>query len=148
LVQQRVQDLVTTCKLARQPNRVERVILCGTQRAGLWALLAAPAADAVVADVEGLDTSSDQLLLAPDLFAPGLRRMGGFEGAAMLAAPNPLFMHRTGLNFSTTWIRDLYDGLHASSHLEIAKEVRNDERIADWIQNVAARAIPSTPLKF
>jgi len=56
----------------------------------IWSLLAAPAADAVIADCGHLDISDDQALLDPDLFCPGIRNMGTFTGAAILASPHPL----------------------------------------------------------
>ena len=65
-------------------------------------LLAAPAADAAVADCDALDVSSDETLMAQDLFLPGIRNLGAFEGAAILAAPNPLLLHNTGGKFSTS----------------------------------------------
>ena len=43
-----------------------------------------------------------------DLFAPGLRKIGAFEAAAVLAAPNSLLIHNTGDNFSTDWIASTY----------------------------------------
>ena len=108
-LQERVQDLITACAVARSQGKARRTtILCGTGRAGLWALLAASAADAVVADCDGFDPSSDQALLADDLFVPGIRRIGGFEGAAMLAAPHPLVLHNTAGKFSTGGLRDAY----------------------------------------
>ena len=59
--QERVRDLVNACRLARQSG--EKVILCGTGRAGLWAMLAGPAADGVVADCDQLNDESDEALL-------------------------------------------------------------------------------------
>jgi hypothetical protein len=86
-VQERVQDLVTACAFAQTHGKGRSVVLCGSGRAGLWALLAAPAADAVVADCAQLDLRSDAALMEPDLFAPGLRKIGAFEAAAVLAVP-------------------------------------------------------------
>jgi len=83
---------VNTCSIAQtadpRPHRTFRVVLLGTGVAGLWALLAAPAADVVVADVNNMDISDDQTLLDFNLFTPGLRNIGSFEGAALLAAPH------------------------------------------------------------
>ncbi|HMJ64038.1 MAG TPA: acetyl xylan esterase, partial [Candidatus Binatia bacterium] len=57
-LQERVQDLITACAFAQSHGKGRRVVLCGSGRAGLWALLAAPAADAVVADCAGSDAQS------------------------------------------------------------------------------------------
>ncbi len=110
--QERVQDLITACAFAR--TKARHVILGGTGRAGLWALLAAPAADAVVADCDTLDVSNDEALLAQDLFFPGIRNLGAFEGAAMLAAPNPLLVHNTGNGFSTASLHAAYAASRAN----------------------------------
>jgi hypothetical protein len=109
LVQQRVRDLTTLCAVAgsvdpRRASTPFRVTLCGLGRAGLWTLLAAPAADAAIADCNQLDATSDEALLAPEVFCPGLRNLGGFEGAAVLAAPQPLLLHNTGSRFPTSAI--------------------------------------------
>jgi dienelactone hydrolase len=98
-VQERVQDLITTCAFAQNHNKGRTIVLIGEGRAGIWALLAAPAADATIADADGLDVASDETLLAPDLFVPGIRRLG-FESMAALAAPRPLLVHNTGDKFS------------------------------------------------
>jgi hypothetical protein len=63
-LQQRVQDLITACAFAQTHSKGRRVVLSGTGRAGLWALLAAPAAKAVVADCDRLDLTTDESLLA------------------------------------------------------------------------------------
>lgn len=100
-LQERVQDLITTCTFAQAHNKGRKVVLIGEGRAGLWALLAAPAADATIADADNLDLSTDTALLAPDLFAPGLRKLG-FQSAATLAAPRPLLVHNAGEKFPIT----------------------------------------------
>ncbi|MBI3852976.1 MAG: acetylxylan esterase [Verrucomicrobia bacterium] len=112
--QERVQDLITACVFARTHTHNRRVILCGAGRAGLWALLAAPAADAVVADCDALNVSSDEALLAQDLFFPGIRNLGAFEGAAMLAAPHPLLLHNTGKHFASDSLLAAYSAAGAT----------------------------------
>jgi len=74
-LQSRVRDLLAVCGAAdsvdpRGPKPF-RVTIVGTGHAGLWALLAAPGADAVAADAAGLDTSDEQALVAADLFFSG-----------------------------------------------------------------------------
>ncbi len=139
-LQERVQDLITACAVARSHGKARRMtILCGTGRAGLWALLAAPAADAVVADCDGFDASSDQALLADDVFVPGIRRIGVFEGAAMLAVPHPLVLHNTADKFSTGGLRDAY--LTAGAHRVYREEsaVLDDDAVVNAISNVVLR---------
>jgi len=111
-LQNRVADLLTVCSAARSIEARKpvsfRVILAGKGHAGLWALLAAPGADAVIADCDSLDVSDETALLAPDLFCPGILAMGGFEGAAMLATPHPLILHNTGSKFHAEALLSAY----------------------------------------
>ncbi len=139
-LQERVQDLITACAVARVQGKARRtIILCGTGRAGLWALLAAPAADAVVADCDRFDASSDQAMLTDDIFVPGIRRFGAFEGAAMLAAPHPLVLHNTADKFGTAGIRDSYLASGALRDLREESAALDDEAVAKAISNVLLR---------
>ncbi len=131
-LQQRVQDLATVCAYARR--HFKSVALCGTGRAGLWTLMAAPVADVVVADACQLPAADDASLLAPDLFTPGLRRLGGFEGAAALAAPHPVLIHNTGSAFPTRWITDTYAAAGARKAARIEPAALPDEAIARWLK--------------
>lgn len=134
VLQERVRDLVSACQAARvvQPGR-PRVVLCGLAGAGLWAMLAAPAADAVVADADGLDALNDEALLSPDLLCPGLRNLGTFQGAAMLAAPHPLLLHNIGEKFPTDSIRATYRALGQSRRLRVENHRLTGDELAAWI---------------
>ena len=102
-VQERVQDLVTACALARKNIEARKVVLVGVGRAGLWATLAASAADAVVADCDALDASADSAWLSADLFAPGLRKIGACVEAGLWLEVGGV---RTKLA-PTGWVHDL-----------------------------------------
>ena len=130
--QERVQDLVTLSAYAQSRSRDTRVILCGAGQAGLWALLAAPAADAVIADCDALDTTRDDAFLASNLFVPGLRRLGGWEGVAILGAPNPLLLHDTGKAFSTVALRRVYEANHIPQRYREEANRLSDTAVADW----------------
>ncbi|MCX6929015.1 MAG: acetylxylan esterase [Verrucomicrobia bacterium] len=140
-LQERVRDLMTVCaaagSLAELPElhepRFTKVILLGTGRAGLWALLAAPAAGAVVADCSHLDVASDAALLAPDFFCPGIRNIGAFEGVAMLAAPHPLLLHDTEETFPTDALRAIYRAMGASDKLRVVASRLPDEELVQWV---------------
>lgn len=139
--QARVRDLVTVCAAAssvdpRKGSLPFRVVLCGSGRAGLWALLAAPAADAVIADCDQLDALSDEALLAPDLFCPGIRNIGTFEGAAMLAAPRPVLLHNAGARFPTDALRSAYKAARAAGELRIESQRLSDEALVNWVSKV------------
>lgn len=130
--QERVRDLVRACQFARSDLNARAVVLCGTGAAGPWALLASHAADAVLADANRVDTSTDSELLAPDLFLPGLQRLGGFQGAALLGAPNPLFLHNTGPNFATAELRQSYQDLRAGPRFHLGTELATVDQMATW----------------
>ncbi len=134
-LQGRVGDLLTICSAARSIDPRAplpfRVTLAGTGRAGLWALLAAPGADAVIADCDSLDVSDESALVAPDLFCPGLLALGGFETAAILAAPHPLLLHNTGPKFSTASLLSAYSASGVMGRVRIAVGPLTDKEIAD-----------------
>ena len=132
-LQEQVRNLIQTCAAARDIFKAKRVVLCGLGRAGLPALLAAPAADAVIADCDHLDVSSDEALLAQDVFCPGIRNIGTFEGAPILAAPHPLLLHNTGPNFPTATLRSTYKAAGESARLRVESRPLSDEEVADWI---------------
>jgi hypothetical protein len=94
--------------------------------------LAAPAADAVVADCNGVDTSKDQALLAPGLFAPGLRVIGTYQGGVMLAAPHPLVLHNTQGKFFAGDIKATYDVLGMSKKLAVGETPIAEDQIIRW----------------
>ena len=96
-------------------------------------MLAAPAADAVVADCDQFDLSTDTALLAPDLFCPGLRSLGAFEGAAILAAPHPLLMLNTDKRFPSGALQSAYQDVGASAKLRIAAQKLPTEELVRWI---------------
>jgi hypothetical protein len=139
-LQARVGELLTACAqaytLGAGPGRRSRVVLCGLGRAGLWALLAAPAADATLADSAQLNENSDESLLAPDLFCPGLRIIGGFEGAAMLAAPKPLLVCNTGANFSGADVSSAYQALGAGAKFRRETRPLSETETLNWIMRV------------
>jgi hypothetical protein len=139
LAQERVRDLTT---LASSVGVMEsgaggrtRIVLCGDGNAGLWALMAAPAADVVVADCAALNTADDQALLAPEIFCPGLQSLGGFEGVAMLAAPHPMLLHNLGEKFSVNALRQTDEALKLSGRLRTEKSRLDDAALARWISS-------------
>lgn len=130
--QERVQDLITVSSFVKNRRKLGPVLLCGEGKAGLWSLLAAPAVDGVIADCAGLDSSADEVLLQPDLFVPGLRKIGGFEGVAMLAAPDPLLLHNTGQKFSTDAVVATAAALK-SQKTKTSPSKLSPESVVEWI---------------
>jgi dienelactone hydrolase len=138
-LQARVRDLLAVCAGAKGfdfGGGEGNTVLCGVGAAGLWTLMAAPAADAVAADCNTVDALTDEQLLATDLFAPGLRNIGTFEGAAMLAAPNPLLLHKTGKSFPTDGIRSAYQASGIPRKPRIESSRLTDDALVDWISKL------------
>lgn len=136
-LQNRVRDLLAVCAAAKSVDPRKRlgfrVTLSGSGLAGLWALMAAPGADAVAADCAGLDVSDEQALLAQELFCPGLLAMGGFQTAALLAAPNPVLLHNTGAEFATAAITRAYAGAKVPDRFSQKPRCLSDQELAEWI---------------
>jgi dienelactone hydrolase len=137
LLQSRVRDLLTVCDgadLVDPRGRKDfRVILAGSGDAGLWALLAAPAAEAVVADAATVDANNEEALLAPNLFCPGLLALGGFQAGAMLAAPHPLLLHNVGTQFNTQDIQQTYSAAGNSAAFRIEPKRLANSEIVSWL---------------
>lgn len=93
-VQWQVQDTLTALALLRSQRSVRRVSLIGVERAGWWALLAASLEQkvhAVVADLGGCDGSNGFFL--QNVWIPGIRRLGDWATAAVLAYPARVLVH-------------------------------------------------------
>jgi dienelactone hydrolase len=136
-LQSRVRDLLTVCASTetidpRGPIPF-RVALAGTGSAGLWALLAAPGAEAVAADAASVNSEGERALLAPDVFCPGLLAMGGFEAGPMLVPTHPLLVHNTGEGFTTRGIQAAYKVADASAKLRLLSTQVGDREIAEWL---------------
>jgi len=136
-LQNRVRDLLTVCAAAKSIDPRQklafRVILVGSGVAGLWALMAAPGADGVVADCADLNTWDEHALLAPELFFPGMLAMGGFQTAGMLAAPHPLLLHNTGSRFALEPLVQSYSAAKAINQFGQSSGCLSDKEIVDWI---------------
>ncbi len=136
-LQSRVRDLATVCASADSldPRKFisYRVILVGQGAAGVWSVMAAPAAEAVIADLNALDLTEEQTWLAPDLFCPGILNVGGLEGAALLAAPHPLWLHNTPTQFASQALRNTYSMSGKPERLRLESQSASDARVADWI---------------
>jgi len=133
-LQKEVEELINMCVMSRVRS-FDHVILCGLGRVGPAAILAAPAADAVIADCDQLEVNSERLL-AHDLFCPGFQKMGGFETAAVLAAPHPLLLYNVGTNFPTARITTAYNATSASDKLRIDSTRLPEEELVRWIKHL------------
>ena len=133
-IQERVQDLVSAAAYVRKRLKNQAMIY-GTGRAGLWALLAAPAVDGVIADCAKFDFASDTELLQPDVFVPGMRKIGGFENVAALAAPNPLLLHNFTPALSVGVIENAY-AFGKTKPFKAEPTKLTDEEMSSWVSRL------------
>ncbi len=139
--QERVQDLVTACAFARmQDGNESQVVLVGVERAGLWAMLAAPAADTLIADVNAMDLDDESALLTSDIFVPGLLRMGGFQSILLLTAPRPVMLYNTAKNFSMPQISPVYEKLGAKRGIRPHPRIPPDNELAALVVSLGRRS--------
>ncbi|WP_367870553.1 alpha/beta hydrolase family protein [Luteolibacter sp. Populi] len=131
-LQNQVRALVVTLQMYRENPEVNRIVLFGEGRAGMLALSMAPMADAVAVDCRGMDLARDEDLLAPGLFAPGLRTIGTFSGGAMLAAPNPLLLFNTGGKFPTADIEAGYRASGEPGKLAVQEKPLLADEVLKW----------------
>jgi hypothetical protein len=136
-LQERVQDLLRVGAFARKEVGAKKLVLCGEGTAGLYALLAAPAVDAVIADCNALSCDDDRALLSTDLFCPGLKRIGGFEGAALLAAPHPVLLHNAGSGFRSEMLRSGYKAVGAQKMFRSETVKLASREVLKWVRGVA-----------
>jgi hypothetical protein len=92
--QWQVQDTLTALALLRSRRRVKQTSVVGVGNAGWWALLAASCdrkLHTVVADLSGCDGSNRFFL--QNVWVPGIRRLGDWATAAVLALPARVLVH-------------------------------------------------------
>ncbi len=135
--QERMQDIVTASAFARFNLSARRLIFCGTGRGGLWMLMAAPIADIVAADCAQADTSSDAELLSRDLFVPGFRRLGGFDGILAITSPKPVLLHNTGNTFPAERIKNHFHATTLPKYFLASDKPLPDAELANWIETQA-----------
>lgn len=133
-LQQRVRDLVTICSAAPafdpRGRIFFRVYLVGHGSAGTWALLAAPAADGVVADASELDWTSEETWFGKNLFCPGILALGGPETSAILATPKPLMIHNTSTESDFDSAKAAYRAATAGERLQVRKSAAS---VSEWV---------------
>ncbi len=138
VIQQRVQDLCTANMYAKSVLHAARVAIVADGEAGLWALLAAVAPDALVADANAFDASNDAAWLDPERFFPGVRLLGGPAAIATIAAPRPLWVHHTGGVFDASWIKEGYQATGHPERLRVQTDSPSDKEILAWLEPLAA----------
>lgn len=132
-LQERVQDILTVCAYARSLGH-KQVVLHGTGKAGLWAMLAGSGADVLVADAAQIDLTNDAYLLESDAYVPGLRRMGDIRAALALVAPKPVLIYNTGSKFAgTDWAADVYRSVGAAANFRVETGAVSENAIREFM---------------
>jgi hypothetical protein len=85
-----------------------------------------------VVDANGFDVADDRRWVE-DMYAPGLRRAGGFDASGILAAPLPLLVHHTMGVFDTARIENAYGLLGAEDALRIEEQQAGDDEVLTWL---------------
>jgi hypothetical protein len=91
VLQQRVGDIARSVTFARIAKPGLPVALLGRGPASLWAALAAPMADGVLADPQGI-RRTDAEWVSPENFVPGIHLLGDALGALGAAGPRPVLL--------------------------------------------------------
>ena len=117
----------------RNKYQGKKLVLAGEGKAGLWAVMAAPLADAVIADCNQVNEQSDDIYLDRNLFFPGIHRMGDFQGVLALAVPHPLLLHNAGHQMSANWIKPLYNNLEVGQKFNFSESKYSDAQLANWL---------------
>lgn len=140
VLQSRVRDLATVLRsvgrLVPNGTPVRGRLLWGSGRAGLWALLAAPEAGAVVADLRKIPLHDPRLLVEPDLFCPGYLAMNGPLTPVLLAAPQPLHLARAGELLPEETVRHLYAELGRRRAFRTSDTPPDPRDIFRWLRGL------------
>ena len=131
-LQERVADLRTVIEAVRAEFPGKKILLAGEEAAGLWAMFAAPLADAVIADGAQFPMSEPEKLLDRAVFFPGLLRLGGFAGALSLAAPHPVLLHNLQSAEAVDWLAQLYANLPEEPKFVSGPEAKTPAALARW----------------
>ena len=132
-LQERIADIRAVIGAVREAFPGKKVLLVGEEAGGLWAALAAPLADAVIADCAQLDASNAEKLLDRAYFFPGFYRLDGFAGALALAAPNPVFLHNVHEGLETGWLNELYAKLPNDPKFTAHAERKPPAELVAWV---------------
>lgn len=140
ILERRVIDIQNACQEARKKYGVESVVLIGSGEAGLWCLLAAPSASAVIADGKSLVRSEGSEWLTPERFLPGFNLFGGVEMSATLAAKHPLWLYGLPPDLATEQIKAAARISGTQNLLRLSSnEPLETKQLVDWMSAVAAQ---------
>jgi hypothetical protein len=75
--------------------------------------------------------SADDAAYVKSLFIPGIRRLGGIEAIAAVAANGPIWFHNVGEQFDGSWAEQA--GRINGVEVRITKERADAKAIAEWL---------------
>ncbi len=133
-----MQDLATVVAWARSQPDVLAVSLIGQDLCGPQVLLARPALEGLARTVIELgDVPDPQASGAypPQLDLPGMYQFGGFNAAASLVAPDPLWIHRVSAKFNSSETNAAYALSGAGHVLRLEPREPSVDQIAKWIDH-------------
>ena len=133
-----MQDLATVVAWARSQPDVREVNLVGQDQAGPQVLLARPVLHGLARTFVELNDLPDPQETGPypapfDL--PGMYQFGGFNTAAALVAPAPLWIHGATARFDSPSTKAAYALADASHVLRLDSREPNADQIAEWLDH-------------
>ncbi len=131
-----MQDLATVVAWAKSQTDVLEVSLVGQDLSGPQVLLARPVLEGLARTAIDLKDLPDPQASGPypaQLDLPGVYQFGGFNTAAALMAPAPLWIYGASAKFNTSTTKTAY-GLSGADHvLRIQPHEPGVDQIAEWI---------------
>ena len=131
-----MQDLATVVAWARSQEGVVEVSLIGQDLSGPQILLARPVLEGLARTAVDLNELPDPQASGPypaQLDLPGMYQFGGFNAAAALVAPAPLWIYGASSKFNASSTKTAY-GLSGAEHvLRIDEREASVDQIAKWI---------------
>jgi len=131
----RILDITLAISVARSRLGAEEINLVCFGEAGPWCAVARSLASGrvhMVADMNRLDTSSDQAL-AEDFFIPHFQKAGGFRGASTLWTAGSALAYNVTAAFSADYARASFAAAGAPDSLLLTAEEASRLQILDWL---------------
>ena len=136
-LQERLADIRAVIGAVREQFPGKKVVLVGEEAGGLWAAMAAPMGDGLVADLGQFDPRNPENLLDRAIFFPGFYRLDGFAGTLALAAPKPVLLHNVHPGMEIGWVDELYEKLRGGSEFTSGPNERTASDLVSWaVENV------------
>ena len=133
-----MQDLATVVAWASSQPDVGEVNLVGQDRAGPQVLLARPVLHGLARTAVELGDLPDPQAIGPyppQFDLPGIYQFGGFNTAAALVAPAPLWIHGARARYDGSSTKAAYALADASHVLRLDSREPNADQIAEWLDH-------------